>query len=122
MSWKNLDRDTAVETRVPSTIDLSHAARAQQSDDLIRPEFGARGEGHPRAIIVRRKYVAADRAIVDGLSAHSEVIPAATWLGRCTDVVPDHHIATVQSFFPEPVRKADLHKQAREAMGSLPTA
>jgi hypothetical protein len=38
----------------------------QEGDDLVRSEFGARGEGHPRAIIVRRKRVVADPTIGDG--------------------------------------------------------
>ncbi len=47
--------DRAAEPRVVSPIHLAHPASAQRGDDFIRPEFLARGEGHPRAIIVPTK-------------------------------------------------------------------
>ena len=51
MHAKNLDRDGAVEACIPCTVHLAHAACAERGNDFIRPEFGATGEGHPRAII-----------------------------------------------------------------------
>ncbi len=49
-------RTTVLPSRVSvSPIHLAHPASAQRGDDFIRPEFLARGEGHPRAIIVPTK-------------------------------------------------------------------
>jgi hypothetical protein len=45
----NLDRHCAVEARIPGAIDLAHPARSERRDNFIRPEFRARGEGHPCA-------------------------------------------------------------------------
>ena len=43
---QNLDRDVAVELRVPRTEDLSHPARAEGREDLVRPEPCPGGETH----------------------------------------------------------------------------
>jgi hypothetical protein len=43
-----LDRDAAAEPRVARAVDLAHAAGAQQSDDLVRPEAGPRAERRRR--------------------------------------------------------------------------
>ena len=49
MLGKDLDRDDTVESRIPRPIDFTHAARAQQRFDLIRPEFCPRSKRHPWA-------------------------------------------------------------------------
>ena len=38
---QDLDRDRAIEPRVARSVDLTHAARADQRDDLIRAETAA---------------------------------------------------------------------------------
>jgi hypothetical protein len=43
---QDLDRDFAIELSVSGAIDLAHPARAEQSDDLVGAEVGARGESH----------------------------------------------------------------------------
>ena len=61
MGSQNLDGDLPVEASVPRPIDFAHAARAQCRLDFVGSEFGARGEGHPLAIIflsVRRHRMA----------------------------------------------------------------
>ena len=45
---QNLDRNNAVQARVPRPIHLAHPAGAQQLDNLIRSELRARGEYHFR--------------------------------------------------------------------------
>ena len=42
---EDLDRDVAVELRVPRAVDLSHPARAQRREDLVGAEAGAGDEG-----------------------------------------------------------------------------
>ena len=44
--WQNLQRDVAIELRVAGAVDLAHAARANQRDDLIRAETGTGRERH----------------------------------------------------------------------------
>src|SRR6266851_8342004 len=44
---KNLDSNGALQPRVARAIHFTHPACAERSNDLIRAEFGARGEGHP---------------------------------------------------------------------------
>ena len=51
---QNLDRDVAVELRVPSPVDLAHPARAERGQNLVGPESSARGEGHRLAEITPR--------------------------------------------------------------------
>ena len=46
MRDEDFDRNRALQTGVESTVDFSHAARAQQTLDFVRPEFRARGQGH----------------------------------------------------------------------------
>ena len=43
---QHLDRDVAPKPRIAGAIDLAHAARADLGGNLIRPEAGARCEGH----------------------------------------------------------------------------
>jgi hypothetical protein len=43
---KDLDRDVAPEPGVPRAIDLSHAARAERREDLVRPEPSTRRDRH----------------------------------------------------------------------------
>jgi hypothetical protein len=43
---QHLDRDVASETRILRAVDLAHPAGAELTVDLVRPELGARGEGH----------------------------------------------------------------------------
>ena len=43
---QHLDRDVALEPRVPRPVHLSHAARAERRQDLVRAEAGARRESH----------------------------------------------------------------------------
>jgi len=38
---QNFDRHIAPEPRVARAIDLAHAARADEGDDVVRPETGA---------------------------------------------------------------------------------
>ena len=55
MLGQNFDGDGALEARVPRPVDLAHATRTEWGLDFIGTEFCARGEGHPRAIIVKGK-------------------------------------------------------------------
>ncbi len=41
---QHLDRDIAVELRIPRTVHLPHAARAEGREDLVGPEAGTRGK------------------------------------------------------------------------------
>jgi len=43
---QDLDRDLTPQARIPSTIDLTHAAGAHWGLDFIGTKFRARGEGH----------------------------------------------------------------------------
>jgi len=43
---KDLDRDGAIEPRVPRAIDLAHAAAAQRGEDLVGAESSAGSQGH----------------------------------------------------------------------------
>ena len=43
---QHLQRHVAAQPRVASAIDLTHAAGAEQGDDLVRAEPGAAGESH----------------------------------------------------------------------------
>src|SRR5437879_4594823 len=43
---QDFERDVAAETRVASAVDFAHAARAEQRDDLVRADFGARWKAH----------------------------------------------------------------------------
>ena len=43
---QHLHRHVAIEPRIPRPIHLAHAARACWCHDLVRTEFGARGERH----------------------------------------------------------------------------
>ncbi len=43
---ENLDRDGAVQPRIPCPIHFAHAARAQQRLNFIGPEFYSGVEGH----------------------------------------------------------------------------
>ena len=49
---KNLDRDVAAELRVLRPIDLSHPARAERREDLVRSEAGSGRQGHRVAPIL----------------------------------------------------------------------
>ena len=40
---QNLDRDTAIQARIPRPVHLAHPAGAKQGDDLVGPELRARG-------------------------------------------------------------------------------
>ena len=40
----DLDRHVAAEPDIPGAIDLTHAARAERRDDLVRAEAGTRRE------------------------------------------------------------------------------
>src|SRR5260370_42269969 len=40
---QNLDRNTAIQARIPRPVDLAHPAGAQQLDNLIPSELGAKG-------------------------------------------------------------------------------
>ena len=44
---QHLDRDGALEPRVPRLVDLSHPARANGREDLVRAEARARDQGQP---------------------------------------------------------------------------
>src|ERR1700681_1267547 len=46
---QNLDRHTAIKSRIPRPVHLSHAARTKWGLDLIGTEFCARGQCHPSA-------------------------------------------------------------------------
>jgi hypothetical protein len=46
---QDLDRDLAVEPRIPRPIHLAHAASAQRTNNFIWTEFGTRDKGHPRS-------------------------------------------------------------------------
>ncbi len=41
---ENLDRDLALQARVPGPVDLAHAAGAERGDDLVGPEPGCGGQ------------------------------------------------------------------------------
>src|SRR5207247_5879273 len=43
---QDLDGDVAPELRVARTIHFAHAARAERTDDFVRAEAAARGDGH----------------------------------------------------------------------------
>ena len=43
---QHLERDEAVEPRVPRFVDLAHPAAAEQGDDFVRPESRSFGEWH----------------------------------------------------------------------------
>jgi hypothetical protein len=45
-SGKDLDRDLALQPRVPGPVDLSHPPRAQRCQDLVGPEARAGREPH----------------------------------------------------------------------------
>ena len=49
---ENLERDIALEPRVVRSIDLSHAARSQGGDDLVRPNADTRTERHQESTIL----------------------------------------------------------------------
>ena len=51
---KNLQRDVALQTGIASTVDLTHAAGAKNSADLIDSE--ARARSHARPIDMRELY------------------------------------------------------------------
>jgi hypothetical protein len=44
--WQHFDRDIPPEPGIPRAVHLAHAARACWCHDLLRTEFGARGERH----------------------------------------------------------------------------
>src|SRR6266852_6271581 len=46
---QKLDRNTAIKSRIPRPVHLSHDARPKWGLDLIRTEFCARGQCHPWA-------------------------------------------------------------------------
>src|SRR2546427_375334 len=46
MGWQDLDRDRAVESRVPGSVDLSHPTCAERREDLVRAQPCAWGEWH----------------------------------------------------------------------------
>ncbi len=52
MRRQNLDRDGAIEPRIPCTIHLAHPACAKRRLDFIRPEFGPRCEPHALRVII----------------------------------------------------------------------
>ena len=58
MSGQNLDRNRAIEASVSRSIDFAHATRTKRGENLVRPEFGARGEAHPRALYIPERVVA----------------------------------------------------------------
>src|SRR5260370_12734603 len=43
---QNLDRNAAVQARIPSPVHLAHPPGAEQLDNLVRSELRAGGEGH----------------------------------------------------------------------------
>ena len=43
---QDLQRDVAIQPRIPGTIDLAHASGAEGGEDFIRPETCACGQGH----------------------------------------------------------------------------
>ena len=43
---QHLDRDVAAQPRIAGAVDLSHAAGAEQADDLVRADSGARCNRH----------------------------------------------------------------------------
>jgi len=45
---QDLERDVSSETAVSRAVDLSHPSGAEGSQDLVRPEAGAGGQGHGR--------------------------------------------------------------------------
>ena len=47
---QDLDRDRSLEPPIEGSVDVAHAARPDQGDDLVRPELRSRGEGHCRAL------------------------------------------------------------------------
>jgi hypothetical protein len=44
--WQNLHRDVAFDARISCAVDLAHAARTQQRQNLIRSEASAGRECH----------------------------------------------------------------------------
>ncbi len=45
-SWEYLNRNYAVQTRIPSTVHFAHPARAQSRHDVIRTESFSRCQRH----------------------------------------------------------------------------
>ena len=45
---QDLQRDVAIQTRVPRAIHLAHPARADQGGDFVGAETSSRGEHHLR--------------------------------------------------------------------------
>ena len=43
---QSLERDLAMQAKIPGAVDLTHAAGAERRDDLVGAEAGAGGEGH----------------------------------------------------------------------------
>jgi hypothetical protein len=54
---EDLDGVGGVEARVPGPVYLAHATSAEGGLDFIGSEFGARGEGHARAITIKREEI-----------------------------------------------------------------
>src|SRR5580658_11110072 len=52
MTWQDLDRDRAVQASVLRSIHLSHPARADGREDLIRAEASSGGKGHGNGTIL----------------------------------------------------------------------
>jgi hypothetical protein len=51
---KHLDRHVSPELRVLRPVDLSHPARTERREDLVRPEPDAGREGQGAEILIRR--------------------------------------------------------------------
>jgi hypothetical protein len=81
MSRKNLDGNSAFETRVSCPVHFSHTASPERRLDLIGPEFCARGEGirarHYRPNTPKEKRRSGRHDCV-GMAGHLEFIAAAT--------------------------------------------
>jgi len=45
-----LDRDGALQPRVPGLVNLTHPSRTQRRFNLVGSEFHAQGEGHNRGL------------------------------------------------------------------------
>ena len=59
---QHLDRNRASELRVAGPVDLAHATRAQERQDLVRAESCADGDGHPECCRIMSDYPQDSRA------------------------------------------------------------
>jgi hypothetical protein len=60
MLWQDLDRDVAIQLRVAGAIDLSHPARAQRRQNLVRAEASSGRQRHEPRFKVPEGYTEPD--------------------------------------------------------------